>query len=71
MIVAKQADDVADKGAAGVDVDAVHAAAGEPFIPSPTPITQTPPPSQELPSTSQVIPTPPTSPIAKPSSPPQ
>nr|GEW54762.1 hypothetical protein [Tanacetum cinerariifolium] len=71
MIVAKQADDVADKGAAGVDVDAVHAAVGEPFIPSPTPITQTPPPSQELPSTSQVIPTPPTSPIAKPSSPPQ
>nr|GEW06075.1 putative ribonuclease H-like domain-containing protein [Tanacetum cinerariifolium] len=51
-----QADDVADEGAAGVDVDVVPAAAAaEPFIPSPTPTTQPPPPpSQELPSTSQV-----------------
>nr|GEX01731.1 hypothetical protein [Tanacetum cinerariifolium] len=66
----KQADDVAAKGATGVDVDAVPAAV-EPSIPSPTPTTQPPPPSKELPSTSQVIPTPPPSPIADPSSPPQ
>nr|GEU50031.1 hypothetical protein [Tanacetum cinerariifolium] len=70
MIVAQQADDVADEGDAGVDVDDVHVAAAEPSIPSPTPTTQ-PPPPQELPSTSQVIPTPPPSPIAQPSSPPQ
>nr|GEY81457.1 hypothetical protein [Tanacetum cinerariifolium] len=38
MIVAQQADDVADKGAAGVDVDVIPAAA-EPSIPSPTPTT--------------------------------
>nr|GEV20784.1 retrovirus-related Pol polyprotein from transposon TNT 1-94 [Tanacetum cinerariifolium] len=66
----KQADDVADEGAAGVDVNVVPAAV-EPSIPSPTPTNQPPPPSQELPSTSQVIPTPPSSPTAKPSSPPQ
>nr|GEY52976.1 ribonuclease H-like domain, reverse transcriptase, RNA-dependent DNA polymerase [Tanacetum cinerariifolium] len=65
-----QADDVADEGAAGDDVDVVLAAAAEPSIPSPTPTTQSPPPSQELPSTSQVIPTPPPL-IAEPSSPPQ
>nr|GEU83621.1 hypothetical protein [Tanacetum cinerariifolium] len=70
MIVAQQADDVADEGDAGVDVDVVHVAT-EPSIPSPTPTTQPPPPSQELPSTSQVIPTPPPSPIAELSSPPQ
>nr|GEZ23161.1 hypothetical protein [Tanacetum cinerariifolium] len=71
MIVAQQADDVADEGVAGVDVDneGVDAADAEPSIPSPTSTTQ-PPPSKELPSTSQVIPTPPTSPIAQPSSPP-
>nr|GEU53986.1 hypothetical protein [Tanacetum cinerariifolium] len=63
MIVAQQPDDVADEGAAGIDVDVVPAAAAEPSIPSPTPTTQPPPPSQELPSTSQVIPTPPPSPI--------
>nr|GEZ75315.1 hypothetical protein [Tanacetum cinerariifolium] len=71
MLVAQQADDVADEGAVGVDVDVVPAAAVEPFTPSPTPTTQPPPPSQELPSTSQVIPTPPPLPIAEPSSPPQ
>nr|GFA69446.1 hypothetical protein [Tanacetum cinerariifolium] len=71
MIVAQQADDVADEVAAGVDVDDVPAADAEPNLPSPTPTTQPPPPSQELPSTSQVIPTPPLSPIAKPSLPPQ
>nr|GFB16868.1 hypothetical protein [Tanacetum cinerariifolium] len=71
MIVAQQADDVADKGVAGVDVDVVPTAAAESSIPSPTPTTQPPPPSQELPSTSHVIPTPPPSPIAQPSSPPQ
>nr|GEY51286.1 hypothetical protein [Tanacetum cinerariifolium] len=49
----KQANDVADKGAA--DVDAVPAAIDEPFIPSPTPTTQPPPPSQDLPSTSQNV----------------
>nr|GEW44276.1 hypothetical protein [Tanacetum cinerariifolium] len=71
MIVAQQADDVADEGVAGVDVDVVPAADAEPCLPSPTPTIQPPPPSQELPSTSQVIPTPPPSPIAAPSSPPQ
>nr|GEW35025.1 ribonuclease H-like domain-containing protein [Tanacetum cinerariifolium] len=71
MIVAQQSDDVADKGAVGVDVDAVPTAASEPSIPSPTPTTQPPPPSQELPSTSQVIPTPPPLPIAQSSSIPQ
>nr|GEV10376.1 retrovirus-related Pol polyprotein from transposon TNT 1-94 [Tanacetum cinerariifolium] len=71
MIVAHQANDVADEGVAGVDVDVVPVAAVEPSIPSPTPTTQPPPPSQELPSTSQVLPTLPPSPIAEPSSPPQ
>nr|GEX23220.1 hypothetical protein [Tanacetum cinerariifolium] len=71
MIVAQQADDVADEGATGVDVDAVLAATDKPSITSPTPTTLPPPPSQELPSTSQVIPTPPPSPIAEPSSPQQ
>nr|GEX36328.1 uncharacterized mitochondrial protein AtMg00810-like [Tanacetum cinerariifolium] len=71
MIVAQQADDVADEGAAGVDVDVVPAAVNEPSIPSPTPTTQPPPPSQDLPSTSQVLPTPPPSPIAQPASPQQ
>nr|GEW20952.1 hypothetical protein [Tanacetum cinerariifolium] len=69
MIVAQQADNVADEGVAGVDVDVVLDAAAEPSIPPPTPTTQ--PPSQELPFTSQVIPTPPPSPIDEPSSPPQ
>nr|GEY46552.1 putative reverse transcriptase domain-containing protein [Tanacetum cinerariifolium] len=69
MIVALQADDVADEGATGVDVDVP--AAVEPSIPSPTPTTQPPPPSQELPSTLQALPTPPPSPIAEHSSPPQ
>nr|GEX51940.1 hypothetical protein [Tanacetum cinerariifolium] len=51
MIVAQQADDVADEVAAGVnDVPAVDA---KPFLPSPTPTTQPPPPIQELPSISQ------------------
>nr|GFB76267.1 hypothetical protein [Tanacetum cinerariifolium] len=60
MIVAQQADDVPDEGAAGVDVDVVPTfAATKPSILSPTPTTQPPPPSQELPSTSQVLPTPP------------
>nr|GEU66043.1 hypothetical protein [Tanacetum cinerariifolium] len=54
MIVAQQADDVADEGAAGVDVEDVPAANAEPSLPSPTPTNQPPPPSQELPSTSQV-----------------
>nr|GEX18475.1 hypothetical protein [Tanacetum cinerariifolium] len=53
MIVAQQADDVADEGAAGVDVDVVPTTADEPSIPSPTPTTQPLPPLQELPSTSQ------------------
>nr|GEY87031.1 hypothetical protein [Tanacetum cinerariifolium] len=54
MIVAHQANDVADEGAIGVAIDNVHAAAttAEPSIPSPTPTPQPPPPSQELPSTS-------------------
>nr|GEZ44799.1 putative ribonuclease H-like domain-containing protein [Tanacetum cinerariifolium] len=51
MIVAQQADDVADEGATSVDVDAIPAGA-EPSILSPTPTTQPPPPSQELPSIS-------------------
>nr|GEX13759.1 reverse transcriptase domain-containing protein [Tanacetum cinerariifolium] len=67
----KQADDVADEGAADVDVDVVLAVADEPSITSPTPTTQPPPPSQELPSTSQVLPTLPPSPIAQPPSPQQ
>nr|GEX98495.1 uncharacterized mitochondrial protein AtMg00810-like [Tanacetum cinerariifolium] len=70
MIVAQQAEDVADEGVAGVDVNVVPDDA-EPSISSPTPTTQPPPLSQELPSTSQVIPTSPPSPIAEPSSPPQ
>nr|GEV40863.1 xylulose kinase-1 [Tanacetum cinerariifolium] len=73
MIVAQQANDVADEGVVGVDVDDVPVVDAEPTIPSPTPTTQSPPPSQEQeqPSTLQVIPTPPPSPIAQPSSPPQ
>nr|GEV46520.1 hypothetical protein [Tanacetum cinerariifolium] len=49
----------------------IPAAHAEPSLPSPTPTTQPPSPSQEIPSTLQVIPTPPPSPIAEPSSPPQ
>nr|GFA05167.1 hypothetical protein [Tanacetum cinerariifolium] len=45
MIVAQQADDVANEGATGVDVDVVPTAAAEPSIPSPTPTTQSPSPS--------------------------
>nr|GEY81456.1 hypothetical protein [Tanacetum cinerariifolium] len=46
MIVAQQADDVADEGVTGVDVDVdVVPVAAEPSIPSPTPTTQPPPPS--------------------------
>nr|GEV60703.1 hypothetical protein [Tanacetum cinerariifolium] len=71
MIVVQQADDVADEGAADVDVNVVLAVADEPSITSPTPTTQPPPPSQELLSTSQVLPTPPPSPIAQPPSPQQ
>nr|GEW23733.1 copia protein [Tanacetum cinerariifolium] len=67
MIVAQQADDVADEVAVGVDVDDVPAVDVKPTPPSPPPTT-TPPP-QELPSTSQVLPTPTLSPIAQPSSP--
>nr|GEU44963.1 putative ribonuclease H-like domain-containing protein [Tanacetum cinerariifolium] len=52
MIVAHEDDDVADEGAASVDVDDVLAAADEPSIPSPIQTSQ--PPSQELTSTSQV-----------------
>nr|GEX04644.1 hypothetical protein [Tanacetum cinerariifolium] len=70
MIVAQQADDVADEVASGVDVADVPAADVEPTLSSPTPTTQPPPPSQELPSISHVIPTPPPSLIAQPSSPP-
>nr|GFC58242.1 hypothetical protein [Tanacetum cinerariifolium] len=66
-----QVDEVADEGAASVDVDDVPTAADEPSIPSPTPTTQPPPPSQELPSTLQVQHTPPPSPIAQPPSPQQ
>nr|GEX07510.1 hypothetical protein [Tanacetum cinerariifolium] len=71
MIVAQQADDDADEVAASVDVDDVRAANAEPTLPSPTPTNQPPSPPQELPSTSQVAPTPPPSPIAQLSSPPQ
>nr|GEU37116.1 hypothetical protein [Tanacetum cinerariifolium] len=71
MIVAQQADDVADEVATGVDIDDVPASDAEPTLPSPTLTTQPPPPPQELPSTSQVIPTPPPSSIAQPLSPPQ
>nr|GFB94528.1 hypothetical protein [Tanacetum cinerariifolium] len=72
MIVAQQADDVADEGAtsADVDINVLFADDAEPSLPSPTPTIQLPPPSQELPSTSQVMPTPPPSPITTPSSPP-
>nr|GEU93529.1 putative ribonuclease H-like domain-containing protein [Tanacetum cinerariifolium] len=49
----KQADDVVDEVAAGVDVDDVPTADAEPTLPAPTPTTQPPPPLQELPSTSQ------------------
>nr|GEY54653.1 hypothetical protein [Tanacetum cinerariifolium] len=49
----KQADNVADEVATGVDVDDVHAADVEPTLPSPTPTTQPPPPPQKLPCTSQ------------------
>nr|GEV42313.1 hypothetical protein [Tanacetum cinerariifolium] len=58
-------DDVADEV-----VDVVAEDVAEPTSPSPT-LAITPPPSQELPSTSQVAPTPPPSPIAQPSAPPQ
>nr|GFB26348.1 hypothetical protein [Tanacetum cinerariifolium] len=44
MIVAQQDDDVADEGAASVDVDDVPAATDKPSIPSPIPTTQAPPP---------------------------
>nr|GEY50711.1 hypothetical protein [Tanacetum cinerariifolium] len=71
MIMAQQDDDIADEGAASVDVDDVPVAADEPTIPSPTPTTEPPPPSQDLPSTSQVQPTPPLSPIAQSPSPQQ
>nr|GEY81735.1 hypothetical protein [Tanacetum cinerariifolium] len=52
MIVAHQVDDVADEGAAGVELNVVPTTADEPSIPSPTPTTQPPLPSQELLSTS-------------------
>nr|GEW96187.1 retrovirus-related Pol polyprotein from transposon TNT 1-94 [Tanacetum cinerariifolium] len=42
MIVAHQADDVANEVAAGVDVDDVFVANVEPTLPSPTPTTQPP-----------------------------
>nr|GEZ59988.1 putative ribonuclease H-like domain-containing protein [Tanacetum cinerariifolium] len=71
MIVAQQADDVANEGAAGVNVDDVPAADAEPTIPSPPPTTQSPPKEQEQPSTSHVISTLPPSPNAPPPSPPQ
>nr|GFA13447.1 xylulose kinase-1 [Tanacetum cinerariifolium] len=71
MIVAQQADDVADEGDAGVNVDDVPTADVEPTIPSPPPTTQSPPKEQEQPSTSHVISTPPPSPIAPPPSPSQ
>nr|GEV25848.1 hypothetical protein [Tanacetum cinerariifolium] len=54
MIVAQQADDVANEVVVGVDVDDVPAANVEPTLSLITPTTQPPPPSQELPSTSQV-----------------
>nr|GEU56082.1 hypothetical protein [Tanacetum cinerariifolium] len=69
MLLAQQANDVADEGAA--DVDVVPAAADESSIPSPTLTTQPPPSTHELPSTSQVQPPTPPSPIAHPSSPQQ
>nr|GEX89561.1 hypothetical protein [Tanacetum cinerariifolium] len=65
MIVAQQDDDVADEGAASVDVDDVPVAVDEPSIPSPTPTTQPPPSSQDLPFTLQVQSTPSPSPIAQ------
>nr|GEU33480.1 hypothetical protein [Tanacetum cinerariifolium] len=72
MIVAQQANTIADQGAASVDIDDVPAFDAEPTLPSPTPTTQPPPPPlQELHSTSQVIPTPPPSLITQLSSPPQ
>nr|GEY22889.1 hypothetical protein [Tanacetum cinerariifolium] len=40
MIVAQQADDVADEVVVGVDDDDVSAADVEPTLPSPTPTTQ-------------------------------
>nr|GFC69656.1 hypothetical protein [Tanacetum cinerariifolium] len=43
MIVAQQADDVADEVVTGVDVDDVPAADAKPTLPSPTPTTQPPP----------------------------
>nr|GEV44131.1 hypothetical protein [Tanacetum cinerariifolium] len=55
MLVAQQDDDVADEGAASVDVDVVHVATDEPSIPSPTPTTQPPSPLQELPYTLQDV----------------
>nr|GEW81209.1 hypothetical protein [Tanacetum cinerariifolium] len=45
MIVVQQANDVADKGAVGVNVDDVPIADAEPTIPSPPPTTQSRPPS--------------------------
>nr|GEV30515.1 retrovirus-related Pol polyprotein from transposon TNT 1-94 [Tanacetum cinerariifolium] len=56
MIVAQQVDDVADEGAASVNIDDVPAVDSEPTIPSPPPTTQQPPPSQEQeqPSTLQI-----------------
>nr|GEV05493.1 zinc finger, CCHC-type [Tanacetum cinerariifolium] len=53
MIVTHQANDIADEGVVGVDVDVVPVT-DEPAIPLPIPTTQPPPPSQELPSSSQV-----------------
>nr|GEW89755.1 hypothetical protein [Tanacetum cinerariifolium] len=71
MIVAQQANDIADEGADDVDVDDVPTATVEPSIPLPTPTNKppTPTPSQELPFTLQVLPAPPPSPIAQPPSP--
>nr|GEU81304.1 hypothetical protein [Tanacetum cinerariifolium] len=85
MIVAQQVDesaaevdvddvpaaDVADEGAASVNVDLVLTAVEEPSIPSPPPNTQPPPTSQDVPSTSQIQPTPPPSLIVQPPSPQQ
>nr|GEV58254.1 putative ribonuclease H-like domain-containing protein [Tanacetum cinerariifolium] len=74
MLVPQQAADdvanVADDDVADDVDDVVAEDAAEPTLLSPTPTT-TPPPPQELPSISQVTPTPPPSPIAQPSSPPQ
>nr|GEU46671.1 integrase, catalytic region, zinc finger, CCHC-type, peptidase aspartic, catalytic [Tanacetum cinerariifolium] len=70
MLVPQQAvDDVADVVVDDVATDVIAEDAVEPTPPSLTPAI-TPPP-QELPSTSQVAPTPPLSPIAQPTSPPQ